>query len=105
MTGESGIEAYRRMTPEERWRHVEELMTLAWRALQQLPDDERRRRLEVVREEHEASDAIMLEHIGLNRRTGLDNRPFSRGHADDRGCSRWTALHGLRRRPLHGKAD
>ncbi|MBI2933091.1 MAG: hypothetical protein HYY16_15715 [Planctomycetes bacterium] len=57
------IQAYRAMTPEERWREVEELMSLAWRTLCELPDEERRRRLEIIREEHEASDAIMLEHL------------------------------------------
>ncbi len=64
MLSEARIEAYRRMTPEERWREVEELMTLAWRSLLELPEADRRRRLEVIREEHEASDAILLRHLG-----------------------------------------
>jgi hypothetical protein len=59
------IEAYRRMSPEERWREVEELMTVAWRDLKARPRDERERILAVIREEHELSDAVMLE--GLRR--------------------------------------
>jgi hypothetical protein len=57
------LEAYRRMTPEERWREVEELMTLAWRDLCALPPEERERRLAIIRQEHEESDAIMIEHL------------------------------------------
>jgi hypothetical protein len=64
MLSERKLEAYRRMTPEERWREVEELMTLAWRSLLELPDEERRRRLDVIREEHEDSDRVLLEHLG-----------------------------------------
>ncbi len=55
------IEAYRRMTPEERWREVEELMTLAWHSLLELPVEERNRRLALIREEHEESDRILIE--------------------------------------------
>lgn len=39
MLSDKKIEAYRRMTPEERWREVEELMTLAWRDLLALPEE------------------------------------------------------------------
>ena len=63
MLSDEKIEAYRRMTPEERWREVEELMTLAWRMLLELPEDERNRRLAIIREEHEKSDAIILDHL------------------------------------------
>jgi hypothetical protein len=59
------LEAYRRMTSEERWREVEALMTLAWRDLLARPQAERDRILALIREEHEASDALMLE--GLRR--------------------------------------
>jgi hypothetical protein len=61
------IQAYRRMTPEERWREVEELMTLAWRTLRELSPEERERRLALLREEHEASDAVLLEHLRNHR--------------------------------------
>ena len=64
MLSKAKIEAYRRMTPEERWREVEELMTFAWRTLRELPEEERRRRWDLIRREHETSDAIMLEHLG-----------------------------------------
>lgn len=63
MLSDEKIEAYRRMTPEERWREVEELMTIAWRSLLELPEEERERRLAVIREEHEESDRRMLEHL------------------------------------------
>ena len=63
MLSDAKLEAYQRMTPEERWREVEELMTLAWRSLLELPDEERQRRLAIVREEHEISDRIVFEHL------------------------------------------
>lgn len=51
------------MTPEERWLETEELMTLAWRFLLELPPKERERRLRVSRQQHEHSDAIVLDHL------------------------------------------
>jgi hypothetical protein len=63
MLSDERIDAYRRMTPEARWREVEELMTLAWRTLQALPEAERERRLSVIREEHDTSDAVWMEHL------------------------------------------
>ena len=64
MLSEAKVAAYRRMTPEERWREVEELMTLAWRALQELPDRERARRIALIREEHERANGILLRRLG-----------------------------------------
>jgi hypothetical protein len=64
MLSQEKIQAYRLMSPEERWREVEELMTFAWRSLLALPEEERRRRLQFAREDHDASDAILLEHLG-----------------------------------------
>jgi hypothetical protein len=63
MLDEQRLERYRRMTPDERWSEVEELMTLAWRSLLELPEEERQRRLDLIREEHELSDAIILAHL------------------------------------------
>ena len=63
MLSDAKIDSYRRMTPEERWREVEELMTLAWRSLLELTPEDRERRLAVIREEHETSDGIILEHL------------------------------------------
>ena len=63
MLSERKLEAYRRMTPEERWQEVEELMTLAWRSLLELPAEERQRRLNVIREEHEESDRVLLAEL------------------------------------------
>lgn len=51
------------MSPEERWREVEELMTLAWRALQERTPEERERILQKIREPHEASDSLMLQAL------------------------------------------
>jgi len=67
MLSKSRIEAYRRMSPEERWREVEELMTLAWRSLTELSDSEYERRLQVIREQHELSDRIMLDRLRAQR--------------------------------------
>lgn len=64
MLSREKLEAYRKMSPEERWKEVEELMTLAWRGLLELPEEERERRQRILREEHEASDRILLEHLG-----------------------------------------
>ncbi|MBI1851425.1 MAG: hypothetical protein HYR85_13880 [Planctomycetes bacterium] len=63
MLSDEKIEAYRRMTPARRWKETEELMTWAWRALLALPLAERNRRLQVVRDEHDRSDANMLAHM------------------------------------------
>ena len=57
------IEMYRRMTPQERWKEVEELMTLAWRSLLELPAEERRRRLDLIRREHAESNDRIVEHL------------------------------------------
>ncbi|MEW6743784.1 MAG: hypothetical protein AB1486_13600 [Planctomycetota bacterium] len=63
MLSESKFEAYRKMIIEERWREVEELMTLAWRSLLELPQEERERRLALIREEHETTNRLILEHL------------------------------------------
>ena len=63
MISEAQLEAYRRMTPEERWREVEALMTMAWRMLKELPHEEVERRLAYDRAQHDQSDAIMLEYL------------------------------------------
>ena len=65
MLSDAKIQAYRDMTPEERWREVEELMTLAWRDLLARPPEERERILRHVREEGDLGDALLLE--GLRR--------------------------------------
>lgn len=63
MLSDAKIAAYRRMTPEERWREVEELMTLAWRDLLARPPEERERILRHVRAERDRSDALMLDAL------------------------------------------
>ena len=63
MLGKDRIAAYRSMSQEERWREVEQLMTLAWRSLQELPPEEVQRRLDRDRQEHDRADEIMLAHL------------------------------------------
>jgi hypothetical protein len=63
MLSEAKLEAYRKMTVEERWREVEALMTDSWRFLKELPGDEMRRRLSLARAAKEESDRAMLEHL------------------------------------------
>jgi hypothetical protein len=60
---EEQLESYRRMSVEERWRITEELMTLAWRALLEMPYEERERRLQLAREEHDRSNQALLESL------------------------------------------
>ena len=63
MISQAKLEAYRAMTVEERWREVEALMTFAWRSLKQLPHEEVERRLAYDREQHDKSDAIILDYL------------------------------------------
>lgn len=51
------------MSLEARRREVEALMTFAWRSLKDLPVEEVERRLAYDREQHDLSDAIMLEYL------------------------------------------
>ena len=61
MLSKERLEAYRRMTPEERWRETSALMVYAWEALLQLPFEERERRLAVARLQHRLSNDAMAE--------------------------------------------
>lgn len=63
MLSEAKLEAYRGMTIEERWREVEGLMSFAWRFLKELPEEEVERRLAYDREQHDKSDAIILDYL------------------------------------------
>ena len=49
MLSREQIEAYRRMSVEERWKIVEEPSSSAWEALMELPHAERERRLALAR--------------------------------------------------------
>lgn len=57
------IQAYRRMTQEERWREVEALMTLAWDSLKQLPKEEVERRLAQDRKWHDEGDELVRARL------------------------------------------
>jgi hypothetical protein len=63
MLGPEQIERYRRMSPAERLKETEELMTLAWRMLLELPAEERERRLRIIREAHEEEHALILDYL------------------------------------------
>jgi len=63
MLSDEQINAYRAMSPEQRWEEVEALMTFAWRFLQSLPQEEMERRLAYDVQQHDESDAIVLEHL------------------------------------------
>jgi hypothetical protein len=63
MMSEAQLRRYREMSPEERWRITEELMTLAWRALQELSYEERERRLALARLEHDQSNEALARAL------------------------------------------
>ena len=60
---EEQVRLYRRMSVQERWALTEELMTVTWRALLELPFEERERRLRLAREEHEAGNQALAQAL------------------------------------------
>lgn len=50
------VEAWRRMTPQERWKLTGILMEFAWRSLLALDPQERERRLDAIRRQHRLSN-------------------------------------------------
>jgi hypothetical protein len=53
------LEAYRRMTPAQRWAETLALVDYGWEVLMRLPKEERERRLEIARRERQrVNDAI-----------------------------------------------
>lgn len=63
MLSEEQLASYRRMTIEERWQITEELMSLTWQALLELPFEERERRLHLAREEHDLSSMALAQAL------------------------------------------
>ncbi|HVS10559.1 MAG TPA: hypothetical protein VMS76_11860 [Planctomycetota bacterium] len=63
MQSREQMEAYRRMTPEERWRITVQLMEFAWRSLMALDHGERGRRLEVARWQHRLSNEAIAARL------------------------------------------
>lgn len=61
------LEQYRCMSPCERWREVEILMELGWQTLRALPEAERQRRMDILRDQHEASDRVLIARLRLAR--------------------------------------
>jgi hypothetical protein len=59
MLSKERLEAYRRMTPAEKWAETMELIDYGWQMLMTLPPEERERRLEIMRRERQAvNDAV-----------------------------------------------
>jgi len=60
MLSKERLEAYRKMTPAQKWAETVELIESGWRMLLSLPPEERERRLETMRREHQAvNDAVV----------------------------------------------
>jgi hypothetical protein len=57
------VEAFRRMTPEERWKITSQLMEFAWRSLLALDPAERDRRLEIARRHHRLSNEAIARAL------------------------------------------
>jgi hypothetical protein len=53
MLSKDRLEAYRRMTPSQRWAETLRLMDYGWEMLLRLPPEERERRLEIARRERQ----------------------------------------------------
>lgn len=60
MQSKEQIEAYRRMTPQERWKITADLMEFAWRTLLEMTLEERERRLETARRHHRLSNEAIV---------------------------------------------
>ena len=63
MLSEEQLARYRQMSIDQRWEITEELMNLTWKALLELPYEERERRLQLAREEHELSSKALVEAL------------------------------------------
>jgi hypothetical protein len=58
------LEAYRRMTPAERWAEALRLLDYGWEMLLRLPDEEVTRRLEAARRERQRiNDRVARELV------------------------------------------
>lgn len=63
MMSSDQIEAFRRMSPAERWKLQVELMDAAWEDLEKLPLEELRRRMEYLRRSHEEGNRRIAERF------------------------------------------
>jgi len=57
------LDAFRRMSPAERWKLQVELMDAAWEDLEKLPAEEFRRRMEYLRLSHEEGNRRIAERF------------------------------------------
>ena len=59
MLSKERLEAYRRMTPAQKWAETLALADYGWQMLLRLAPEERERRLEIMRREHQpTNDAV-----------------------------------------------
>lgn len=64
MLSKERLDAYRRMTPKERWAETLLLLDYGWQMLLQLPHDEAVRRLEAARRERQRiNDRVARELV------------------------------------------
>jgi hypothetical protein len=63
MLSKERLEAYRRMTPAEKWAETMELIDYGWQMLMTLPPEERERRLEIMRRERQAVNAAVAKAL------------------------------------------
>jgi hypothetical protein len=63
MLSEERLEAYRRMTPAERWAQTLTLIDYGWEMLMQLPAEERERRLEIMRRERDRVNTAVAKAL------------------------------------------
>lgn len=61
MIGPEEIARYKAMSPEDRFELFRRLMNFAWQSMLELPEEERRRRLDWVEREHEAASRRLEE--------------------------------------------
>ena len=63
MMSREQLEAFRRMSPAERWKLQVELMDAAWEEMEKLPAEEFRRRMEYLRLSHEEGNRRIAERF------------------------------------------
>lgn len=57
------LEAYRRMSPQEKWEEFRSLLDSGWEMLMSLPAEERERRLEIMRVEHQKTNDLIVKAL------------------------------------------
>lgn len=63
MIGRERLEMYRKMTPEERWREVREMMRSSWEWLLRLPPEDLDKRLALIRRQHDEGNELIAKKL------------------------------------------